>query len=363
MTLFRAFCEFRGFPDFWRIYLVMPDFRERVGCAGTRQVSLSSTLVVYNTQVEALTIGAVLGLTFRQRCWIANCSCRALLGRSETHRSSPRWLRAPVWMWLGIRHLRGACLTCPVTPLVRSCERTATYRSHQWNSRARYNGLPRNHLRGQYLRPRVRQSNAQLRSDGSIGPLQVGMALVLGEGIQVQEDLWSSWSNEVSSSVALGPVDARTNAAQTVSLALDAIPVGTRSLYLGANRGRGQLYPDGSISNLSLRKTEVLGTCAAVTYLPKRFGSVVHIVHAEGVWLAHLLPGQAVEPAIGPRMLAPAEALLARTLNLGGFGLAEVALSVQVPANLKRFIGLMLLIQATQLLLLNKKKQYERLFL
>ncbi len=31
----------------------------------------------------------------------------------------------------------------------------------------------------------------------------------------------------------------------------------------------------------------------------------------------------------------------------------EVALSVQVPANLQRFIGLMLLIQATQLLLLN----------
>ena len=86
-------------------------------------------------------------------------------------------------------------------------------------------------------------------------------------------------------------------------------------------------------------------------------------VHSEAVWFTHLLLGQAVEPAIGPRMLAPAEALLARTLNLGGFGLAEVALSVQVPANLKRFIGLMLLIQATQLLLLNKKKQYERLFL
>ena len=218
-------------------------------------------------------------------------------------------------------------------------------------------------MRGEYLRSGVRKSNSQLRSDGSIGPQQVGMALVLGEGIHVPEGLWSSWSDEVTSSVALGPVEARTNAAQTVSLALDTIPVGTRSLYLGANRGRGQLYPDGSISNLSLRKTEVLGTCQAVTYLPKRFGSVVHIVHAEGVWLAHLLPGQAVEPAIGPRMLAPAEALLARTLNLGGFGLAEVALSVQVPANLKRFIGLMLLIQATQLLLLNKKKQYERLFL
>ena len=189
------------------------------------------------------------------------------------------------------------------------------------------------------------------------------MVLVLGEGIHVRADGWSTWSTNVNTAVALGPVSSQSNAAQTISLALDAIPVGTRSLYLGANRGRGQLYPDGSTSNLSLRKTEVIGACQAVTYLVKRYGSVVHIVHPEGVWLAHLLPGQSVEPGIGPRMLSPSESLVARTLNLGGFGLAEVPLSVQAPSNLKRFIGLMLLIQATQLLLLNKKKQYERLFL
>jgi hypothetical protein len=117
------------------------------------------------------------------------------------------------------------------------------------------------------------------------------------------------------------------------------------------------------MSNLSLRKTGVTGTCQALTYLVKRYGSVVYIVHAGGVWLAHLLPGQAVEPTIGPRMPSSSESLLARTLNLGGFGLAEVALSVQTPVNLKLFIGVMLLIQATQLLLLNKKKQYERIFL
>ena len=80
---------------------------------------------------------------------------------------------------------------------------------------------------------------------------------------------------------------------------------------------------------------------------------VVHIGHANGTWLAHLLPGQAVDPVVGPHMLVQSESLVARTLNLGGFGLAEVALSVQVPANLKRFIGLMLLIQATQPLVNN----------
>lgn len=189
------------------------------------------------------------------------------------------------------------------------------------------------------------------------------MVLVLDEGIHMKSDGWINWSQTLDSAVALGPVPSKSNAAQVVSLALDTIPVGTRSVYLGANRGRGQLYPDGSSSNLSLRKPEVVGTCQAISYLTKRYGSVVHIVHASGVWLGHLLPGQAVEPGIGPRMPSQSEVLLARTLNQGGFGLAEVALSVQSPANLKRFIGLLLLIQATQILLLAKKKQFERIFL
>lgn len=167
----------------------------------------------------------------------------------------------------------------------------------------------------------------------------------------------------MTSAVVLGPLSSRTTAAQTVSLALDALPVGTRSLYLGANRGRGQLYPDGSISNLSLRKAEVTGVCTGITYMVKRFGNVVHVMHAEGVRLVHLLPGQALEPMVGPRLVAQQDVLVGRTLNLGGFGLGEVALSVQAPNNLQRFVGLMLLIQATQLLLLNKKKQYERIFL
>jgi hypothetical protein len=29
------------------------------------------------------------------------------------------------------------------------------------------------------------------------------------------------------------------------------LSIGTRSLYIGANRGRGQIYPDGSLSNLT----------------------------------------------------------------------------------------------------------------
>jgi hypothetical protein len=56
-----------------------------------------------------------------------------------------------------------------------------------------------------------------------------------------------------------------------------------------------------------LRKAEVTGMCLGVTYLVKRYGSVVHIMHDSGVKLVHLLPGQAVEPFIGPRMLSKAQ--------------------------------------------------------
>ena len=168
------------------------------------------------------------------------------------------------------------------------------------------------------------------------------MVLVQGDGIRVVGDAWTTWSRELSSAVAMGPVSSRSKSAQSVSLALDAIPVGTRSLYLGGNRGRGQLYPDGSISNLSLRKAEINGACSGLTYLVKRYGSVIHILHPGGVRLVHLLPGQSVEPSVAPKTLAQADTLVGRTLNLGGFGLGEVALSVQAPDILKRFIALML---------------------
>jgi len=138
----------------------------------------------------------------------------------------------------------------------------------------------------------TKRTNAQIQGDGSCGPLRGGMVLVLGEGIRVTDPQWVTWSSQLTSAVAMGPAS-----------------------YLG------------------------------VTYLVKRYGSVVHLVHDAGVKLIHLMPGQAVEPSIGPRMPSQADTLVGGTLNLGGFGLGEVALSIQSPANLKRFISLMPLLQ------------------
>ena len=36
---------------------------------------------------------------------------------------------------------------------------------------------------------------------------------------------------------------------------------GTVTLYLGANRGRGQAYPNGDISNVVVSRSEAVGLC------------------------------------------------------------------------------------------------------
>jgi apocytochrome f len=138
---------------------------------------------------------------------------------------------------------------------------------HLQSASVDFTGPQRLFIRGLREKPtsifRAIRSNAQLRSDGTIGPLQVGMVLVVGEGITIQSPGWLDWSATLAGALVLGPSSSRSTAGQTISLNIQTHQISTRSLYLGANRGRGQLYPDGSPSNLSLRKAEVPGPCLA----------------------------------------------------------------------------------------------------
>lgn len=148
---------------------------------------------------------------------------------------------------------------------------------------------------------RVTRSNSQIQSDGSLGPLQVGMVLVFADGIHMTSISWSSWSTVQWLWVPYlaGPMPLSGCFGSRCHPSWDSQLVPRSQSWSRA--------ADGSMSNLSLRKTDVTGTCQALTYLVKRYGSVVHIVHAGGVWLSHLLPGQSVEPTIGPRMPSSSE--------------------------------------------------------
>ena len=127
-----------------------------------------------------------------------------------------------------------------------------------------------------------RRSNAELQSDGSVGPLQVGMVLSLPSQVSISTDgpthltQWSEWSSG-SNAITAGPLDASRYSSVDVTLRTN-VERGdvsqTQSIFLGANRGRGQVYPNGLPSNLSPSRWSSVSSVAGVSYQPKRYGLV-----------------------------------------------------------------------------------------
>ena len=196
--------------------------------------------------------------------------------------------------------------------------------------------------------------------------LNVGGVVVLPEGFAkgtgADSKVFTSFSAAEPYSYVFGPLPA-SEYATTVFTVLT--PVDGRSLsypiVVAGNRGRGQLYPDGSPSNnggfrsagtgwtsrihISREGTSLAGwTTQATTQLTRLPGGVDIL----GRQLGHL----------GTRVSA--DTVLATNPNVGGVGQSEVLLVLQSKARLGYYVQVVAATAATQLALVLKKKQYER---
>ena len=73
--------------------------------------------------------------------------------------------------------------------------------------------------------------------------------------------LWESWRQQTAAVIA-GPISASKFSTVPVAFQVDPLAQpGTVTLYLGANRGRGQAYPNGDISNVVVSRSEAVGLC------------------------------------------------------------------------------------------------------
>lgn len=124
----------------------------------------------------------------------------------------------------------------------------------------------------------TRRTGAALQGDGTIGKLQVGSVLVCSEvlGQQASSGSWLSWAGAGPSTFLLGPIASETGVVTGFSLLAPETSANiSTAIYMGANRGRGQIYPDGSSSNLVRVLTQTAGITSAVIAEAKRYGSVV----------------------------------------------------------------------------------------
>ena len=175
---------------------------------------------------------------------------------------------------------------------------------------------------------------------------------------------WEQWRPKSDAYVA-GPMKATEFSTLPVALQTsDEALQGSFTIYLGANRGRGQAYPSGAASNLVSYRWDDIGMVTGRCFRSKRLG--VSCWTRGYAWRLHLQSvgvGHAVRPIAGLRAVCEEGGVLDEVANVGGFGQTDEQVVLQSTRRVVSGMAYILLGIYTQLALLLKKRQYERLCL
>jgi len=219
----------------------------------------------------------------------------------------------------------------------------------------------------------------QVQANGKKGGLNVGFVLILPEGFEaapadrIPEELkektnglyFQPYSAEQKNILVVGPVPGEKNQEIHVPL-LSPNPETNKAvnylnypMYVGANRGRGQVYPDGSKSNNTVYNASKAGTITAVEPASKKGGFNVTITLADGSTVVDRIPpGPELLVAVGDAVAA--DQPLTNNPNVGGFGQEEVEIVLQSPARIQGMLAFFAATTLAQVFLVLKKKQFEK---
>ena len=218
----------------------------------------------------------------------------------------------------------------------------------------------------------------QVTGDGSKGPLNVGAVVVLPEGFklapkdQIPEEVKtknkgvyiSPYSAKAENILVVGPI-AGDNHQEIIFPVLSPDPATDSTvnfikypIYVGANRGRGQVNPTGEKTNNNAILSSAAGQITSVETLEKGGFNVV-IKKASGDEVTQAIP-KGLELAVAKGNVVKADQLLSKDPNVGGFGQTETEIVLQSPARIYGYMVLCLFVILTQTFLVIKKKQFEK---
>jgi apocytochrome f len=218
----------------------------------------------------------------------------------------------------------------------------------------------------------------QVLGDGSKGGLNVGAVLMLPEGFKIapperiseelQEKIeglyFQTYREDQENVVIVGPLPGD-QYQEIVFPVLSPNPAtdknakfGKYSVHLGANRGRGQVYPTGELSNNNAFKASQAGTVTAISE-QEGGGYTVTITTSDNKEVVDTIP-PGPELIIAEGQSVQAGDLLTSNPNVGGFGQKDTEVVLQSPGRIKGLIVFLAGIMLAQILLVIKKKQIER---
>ncbi|MGB2925104.1 MAG: apocytochrome f [Limnothrix sp.] len=217
----------------------------------------------------------------------------------------------------------------------------------------------------------------QVLGDGSKGGLNVGAVLMLPDGFKIApadripdelkektEGLYfQPYAADQENVVIIGPLPGD-QYQEIVFPVLSPDPktdkninYGKFAVHLGANRGRGQIYPTGLPSNNSQFKASADGTITSI--VEGDAGSYdVTIASADGDVVDSIPAGP--ELIVSQGQAIAAGDFLTNNPNVGGFGQKDTEVVLQNPGRIYGYLAFVAGIMLTQIFLVLKKKQVER---
>jgi apocytochrome f len=221
-------------------------------------------------------------------------------------------------------------------------------------------------------------SKQQIGANGKKADLNVGGILILPKGFklasksQIPEEVKaknkgvfiSPYSTEFDNIFVVGPIAGKTH--QELIFPVVApdpeknsdIKYLTYPFYAGGNRGRGQVYPTGEKSNVNVFAATQAGQITEITTSEKGESTVV-IVNSNGTKTSQIVP-TGLNLIVKSGDIVQTEQALNTDPNVGGYGQEDSEIVLQNPIRIAGYLAFCLCALVTQILLVLKKKQFEK---
>ena len=219
------------------------------------------------------------------------------------------------------------------------------------------------------------QQLKQVLGNGKKGGLNVGAVLILPEGFEVApkdripEEIstkvgklfFQPWNADNKNIVVVGPLPGKKYTDMVFPIISPKDPKNFLKypVYLGGNRGRGQVYPSGEKSNNTVYTAPVAGKITSIDK-NEEGKTLMTIFNAEKdkSVTETIPPGPSLLVGVGDTV--EADQPITNNPNVGGFGQAEGEIVLQNPLRVIGLLVFLFLIGVAQIFLVLKKKQFEK---
>jgi apocytochrome f len=221
-------------------------------------------------------------------------------------------------------------------------------------------------------------SRQQIGANGKAADLNVGGIVILPKGFkmapknQIPQEVKtknkgvfiSPYSTEFDNILVVGPIAGKKH--QELIFPVVApdpekdsnVKYLTYPLYAGGNRGRGQVYPTGEKSNINSFSAVQAGQISDIAVTEKNESNIT-IVSSNGTSTSQIVPA-GLKLTVKQGDVVKADQSLNIDPNVGGFGQEETEIVLQKPARIIGYLAFCFSVLLTQVLLILKKKQFEK---